>query len=291
MSEFFKKKRPDWSKCKSLTTDGAAAMQGSQKGMVKRIKQLSPECVRIHRILYREALVMKKLKLNAVAVGGQENELNDVLLEVVDIVNSIWKSAKQQRLFSKLCNETSSTSKKLILYSEVRWLSRGKVLSRVFELREQLETYYTEQGNQKAAKFRDMLWPAKLAYLASIFDRLDEVNLSLQGKGSDIFRAISKINALKLKIPLWKNNVLSNNFNDFSLLSHDLRECGWEFDDVSLENDISTLIVAHLNLLSENLAGYFPKDDDKHLEKTRRSCNDLLMNQQRMRNCWNSEKI
>ena len=72
-----------------------------------------------------------------------------VLWEVVDIVNSIRKIAKQQRLFSKLCNKMVSTSKKLILHSEVRWLSPGKVLSRVFQLREQLEAYCTEQGTKK----------------------------------------------------------------------------------------------------------------------------------------------
>ena len=46
-----------------------------------------------------------------------------------------------------------------------------------------------------------------------------------------------------------------------------MRECGWEFEDVSLENNISTLIVVHLNLLSENLAAYFSEDDDKRLEE------------------------
>ena len=162
-----------------MTTDGAATMQGLQKAVVKKIKQLSPERVGIHSILHREALVTKKLKLNAVAVGVEENELNDVLREVVNIVNSIRKSAKQQRLFSKLFNEMGSTSRKLILHSEVQWLSRGKVLCRVFKLQKQLEAYCTEQGNRKAAKFRDILWPANLAYLASIFDRLNEVNLSL----------------------------------------------------------------------------------------------------------------
>ena len=113
LNEFFEKERLDWSKCKSVTTDGAAAMQGSQKSVVKRIKQLSPEWVEIDCILHRGALVTKKLKLNAVAVGDQENELNNVLWEVVDIVNSIRKSAKQQRLFSKLFNEMGSTSKNL----------------------------------------------------------------------------------------------------------------------------------------------------------------------------------
>ena len=80
-------------------------------------------------------------------------------------------------------------------------------LSCVFELQEQLEAYCTEQGNQKAAKFHDILWLVKLAYLASIFDCVNEVNLSLQGKRGVIFRATSKIDALKLKILIRKNNV------------------------------------------------------------------------------------
>ena len=65
-------------------------------------------------IIHREALVTKKLNLNPGEAGGQEHELMDVLLEVVAVVNSIRKSAKQQRLFSKLCDEMTSSSKKLI---------------------------------------------------------------------------------------------------------------------------------------------------------------------------------
>ena len=45
-----------------------------------------------------------------------------------------------------------------------------------------------------------------------------------------------------------------------------MRECGWEFEDVSLKNNISTLIVAHLKSLIENLA-CFSEDDDKRLEE------------------------
>ena len=64
-----------------------------------------------------------------------------------------------------------------------------------------------------------------------------------------------------------------------------MRECGWKFEDVSLENNISTLIVAHLNLFSENLAAYFLKMMTNVWKKTRELCSHLLMNQQRMRNC------
>ena len=46
-----------------------------------------------------------------------------------------------------------------------------------------------------------------------------------------------------------------------------MRKCGWEFEDVFSENNISTLIVAYLNSLSKNLAAYFSEDNDKRLEK------------------------
>ena len=94
LNEFFEKERLDCSKRKSVTTDDVAAMQGSQKGVVKRIKQLSLECSQIYFILHREVLVTKKLKLNAVAVGGKESELIDFLWEIVDIVNWIRKTTK-----------------------------------------------------------------------------------------------------------------------------------------------------------------------------------------------------
>nr|XP_039261568.1 zinc finger BED domain-containing protein 5-like [Styela clava] len=267
INEFFEEEGLDWSKCKSVTTDGAAAMRGSQKGLIERIKRKSPECIGIHCILHREALVTKKLELNAGDASGKENELHDVLREVVYFVNTIKKSSKQTRLFSKLCEETAATSKKLLLHSEVRWLSRGKVLSRVFELREQLGAYYTERGDQKANRFRNIYWIAKLAYMASIFDRLNQVNVSLLGKGGDIFRSTSKINALKMKIQLWKNNASSGNFIDFPLLSQYLKESGWEFEDVSTINTMVTLIVGHLNLLGDKLALYFPEDNDRRLEE------------------------
>ena len=55
------KKRVDWSKCNAVTTDGAAAMQGSQRGVIKKIQELSPNCKGIHCILHRKALVTKNL--------------------------------------------------------------------------------------------------------------------------------------------------------------------------------------------------------------------------------------
>ena len=126
LNEFFKKERLGWSKRKPVITDGTTAIQGSQKGVVKKIKQLSLECVVIHCILRNEALVTNELILNAVAVGGQENELNDVLREVVDIVNLIWKSAKNNDCFQNFVMKWARLPKNLLYIQRCGDCPEGK---------------------------------------------------------------------------------------------------------------------------------------------------------------------
>ena len=161
----------------------------------------------------------------------------------------------------------------------------------MFKLQEELEAFYTEQSNPKTDKFCDIFSVAKLAHLASIFDHLNQLNISLQVKEGDIFRSTSKINVLKTKIPLWKNNVLSKNFSDFPLLSQYMKESEWEFPDVSVEDNLSTLIVGHLDLLHDNLTAYFPEENDHHLKANMQILPVLMMHQRRMRNYWNSGQI
>jgi len=43
--------------------------------------------------------------------------------------------------------------------------------------------FYTEQADQKAATFHDIFWIAKPVHMASISERLSQVNVSLQEKG------------------------------------------------------------------------------------------------------------
>ena len=67
-----------------------------------------------------------------------------------------------------------------------------------------------------------------------------------------------------MKIPLWKKNVLSTNFNDFPLLNQYMKKSDWEFEDVSIEANLSNLIVRHL--LEDDLIAYLPEDNNKRLE-------------------------
>jgi len=57
-----------------------------------------------------------------------------------------------------------------------------------------------------------------LGYLADVFDKLNCLNLSLQGKNINILIFSDKINVFKKKILLWKMYIKDNKFEIFSCL-------------------------------------------------------------------------
>ena len=108
-----------------MSTDGARAMVGVRSGVVALIKQVAPEVVSIHCILHREALVAKKL-----ANEEKNCQLADVICAVTKIVTTILKKPKSNRAFHELVREMGDDMR-LVYHSEVRWLSRGRVIERV----------------------------------------------------------------------------------------------------------------------------------------------------------------
>ena len=85
----------------------------------------------------------------------------------------------------------------------MRWLSKGRSLARFFELRERRQRFLLEKQSPQAVHFSDTEWVAKLAYLCDIFNLLSELNLSLQGRTTTVFKLRDKVAALKAKIELW----------------------------------------------------------------------------------------
>ena len=74
------------------------------------------------------------------------------------------------RMFKRWCGNLGKEHINLLLHTEIRWLSRGRVLNRVFDLKDELQEYFQENKKQDFAKcFEDEKWSQKLAYLADIF--------------------------------------------------------------------------------------------------------------------------
>lgn len=67
--------------------------------------------------------------------------------EAVSVINLLRSRALNSRLFSNLCKDMGSDYDKLILHAEVRWLSRGKVLKRMMQLKDEICIFLIDKGS------------------------------------------------------------------------------------------------------------------------------------------------
>ena len=225
-------------------------MTGRLCGLTSRVKEVAPECESTHCVIHREMLASRRMS----------PEFNDVLVDVVKIINHIKAHALNSRLFEQLCEEMDAEHKCLLLHSEIRWLSRGKSLTRVFELRAPLKTFLSEKKSPLAIHFSDKIWVAKLAYLCDIFNLLNELNLSLQGKLTTVFKLADKVAAFKAKLDLWGRRVNKGILDMFQTLAE-------IFDETEPEHSFIQLVDGHLSLLLKEFERYFPNSKDPRTSK------------------------
>src|SRR5258705_4214249 len=258
--EFFKENGLSWDRVVGVCTDGAPAMLGSRSGFLKLTKEQNPDIIGTHCVIHREALASKTLP----------HELNCSLKMAVKVVNSAKTSALNTRLFEALCIHLGADHKTLIFHTEVRWLSKGNMLGRLYELKSEVEIFLLSQKiNDLYDAFTNDYFIFSLAYLSDIFEALNNLNLKLQGKNSNIMSSFDAISAFIEKIQLWKSRLQAGKFSSFPRLN-ELFD-GKELHQPQLKNQI----IAHLDSLSEEFKRYFPdlSSDDWAWKLTRNPFN------------------
>ena len=161
-----------------VRTDGAPAMLWSKSGFRALVRSKATGVIFTHCFVHREALASKTLPRG----------LQDVLHVTIKIVNFVESSSLHTRLFRKLCKDMESEHKNLLYYTNVRWLSKGNVLSRVFELRDELKIYLNDTKPELAFQFTNAKFIACLAYMVDIFHSLNILNLKMQEKEKNIIQ-------------------------------------------------------------------------------------------------------
>uniref|UniRef100_A0A3B4X3Q8 DUF4371 domain-containing protein n=1 Tax=Seriola lalandi dorsalis TaxID=1841481 RepID=A0A3B4X3Q8_SERLL len=241
IDNFFKENDISWQNCVALCSDGARAMSGYQTGLLAHIRKVAPGIIWTHCMIHRESLASKELSI----------ELGSVFDSVVKTVNLIKRKALNTRLFSSLCEGSGSEHDSLLYHSEVRWLSRGSVLERVFELRSEIHDFLREhKHNELADNFCDTEWLTKLAYLTDIFAELNKLNSSMQGRNANVLQMYEKMEAFTKKVKRWIERVEEGNLAMFPSIE--------EYSD---STDIKDIISVHLRKLVLQFQKYFDESD------------------------------
>ena len=257
LNNFIQKNNLEWKCCVGLCTDGARAMSGHLGGLRTLVQDVAVNAKWTHCIIHREALASQQLS----------GDLNGVLEVVVKTVNFIKSRPLKAQLFLRLCDELGAEHNNLLFYCNARWLSKGKVLLRVYELRNEISVFLKEENHALATAFEDEVFLTQLAYLCDIFAKLNQLNLSLQGKDTHLLQLHDKITAFKRKLQLWKSDLLINNeqCESFPLLKSHLNS---QSGNISLQNtdecNLKTMMCSHLGALISHFEKYFPEDMEKH---------------------------
>ena len=168
-----------WNKLVSITTDGASALTGKNKGLVKlidtRIKESHPDhsLLSFHCIIHQESLCKSTL------------QLKHVVDPVVHAVNMIRARGLSHRQFQALLEDVKAEHIDVLYHNKVRWLSIGKVLKRVWNLKSEILLFFDIKGVacDFVTKMESKEWKYDFMFAVDILEMLNELNVKLQGKG------------------------------------------------------------------------------------------------------------
>ena len=85
----------------------------------------------VHCIIHRENL----------AAATLSPKLDESLKKVIKVIDYIKSHPKTERLFKKFCKEMNEEYVRVLLHTQVRWLSKGKCLERFVALYDTLQGF------------------------------------------------------------------------------------------------------------------------------------------------------
>lgn len=225
IDEFITKSNISYDKMVSLSTDGAPAMIGKEKGVVKRIRDKNSGLISYQCIIHQTALC-----------GKLSDTLKEVMDSLVKLINFIRShSALQHRHFKEFLFECDSAYSDLLQHNNVRWLSKGQVIERFWSIKEQVTSFLQNLDTQAAKKHLEFVTNKRnmlvVAFLKDILKYLNALNTELQGNGKLICDLIQSVSAFRRKLDIFEKDISRQEFVHFPTIL--------EYNKENTEEDIA----------------------------------------------------
>ena len=208
--EFAQEKNLPMDKLISVCTDGAPCMVGKNKGFVALLSEHENRPIlRFHCILHQEALCARMC----------DGKLDKVMSLVIRVINFIVARALNDHQFKTLLDEVGNNYHDLLLHSNVRWLSRGKVLSRFAACLNEIRTFLEMKGIEHP-ELAETEWLLMFYYLVDMTEHLNQLNVKMQGNGNTVSSLQQAEFAFENKLELFIMDLETGRLLHFDKLRH-----------------------------------------------------------------------
>ncbi|GCC38090.1 hypothetical protein chiPu_0016601 [Chiloscyllium punctatum] len=136
-------------------------------------------------------------------------KINHVVDVVTKIVNFMKARALNHRQFAALLEENDTEHRDIGYHTAVRWLSLGKMLESVWDLREETQDFCVKKGNG-IPQLSDADWIADLGFAVDVTALMNELNLKLQCKGLFGHELYNLVKAFMRKLQLLSSQMEVN---------------------------------------------------------------------------------
>lgn len=195
----------------SITTDGAPSLTGKHCGLIKRINDKIQADYPLHKVLLFHCIIHQE------SLCKSRLDFKHVVDPVVQAINVIRSRGLNHRQFRDFLLDMDSDFSDVLYHTNVRWLSLGNVLKRVWELKEEIAVFFEMKHIvcDFSTKTRNTEWMSDFAFATDMMQKLNELNLKLQGRQVFAIDLHLEVKSFQTKLKLFAQQMCNGNFAHF----------------------------------------------------------------------------
>ncbi|XP_078037668.1 general transcription factor II-I repeat domain-containing protein 2-like [Augochlora pura] len=211
IEESIKYNNLDWCKLVAVATNGTPSIVDINTEFIDclqlKLQNLAvPQIVvTIHSIIHVQHLCAKCI------------QFDNVVSVVVKTTNAIQTYGLQNSQFRSFLEELEAEYIELPYHNNIKWLSCGKILHKYYNLLTEIDLLMNMVGDP-VPELQSDYWIADLAFMCDIIDHLNALNVSLQEERKTIIDLFDLIQAFKMKLELWIEQLRTKTMEHFTKL-------------------------------------------------------------------------